>query len=207
MFWVINRRRLMAAEVETTPVYINPTVCKWFSLLHIQLIPPSHTRNDFCDLSPFRHFKTHDKIFVGFNIVCRGPLKVIIYTNSHLLIVAMSHLRTFCHQIHHPAKINNPNPSLQAFSTHSDSVQNGFFTFLLVRHKKRSKRHRWGLGSKVIIGTDTLSLERKVFLWSVKKVMKTFDQCQRFALKEECPGTEWLGRSCLVWFWSQLHWY
>ena len=120
---------------------------------------------------------------------------MIIYTNSYLLIVAMSHLRTFCHQIHHPAKINNPNPSLQAFSTHSDSVQNCFFTFLLVRHKKRSKRHRWGLGSKFIIGTDTLSLERKVFLWSVKKVMKTFDQCQRFALKEECPGTldHWVG--------------
>ena len=103
------------------------------------------------------------------------------------------HLRTFCHQIHHPARINNPNPSLQAFFTHPDSVQNGFFTRPLVRHKKRSKRHRWG--SKVIIGTDTLSLERKVFLWSVKKVMKTFDQCQRFALKEECPGTldHWVG--------------
>ena len=28
MFWVSNRRRLMAAEVENTPVYNNLTVCK-----------------------------------------------------------------------------------------------------------------------------------------------------------------------------------
>ena len=180
----------------------------WFSLLHIQLIPPSHTRNDFCDLSPFRLFKTHDKIFVGFNIVCRGPLKVIIYTNSHLLIVAMSHLRTFCHQIHHPAKINNPNPSLQAFSTHSDSVQNGFFTFLLVRHKKTFKATSLGAGQQIYYWNRYIVSWEKSFprecekghenIWSMSKV------CIERRVSRDIGS---LGRSCLVWFCSQLHWY
>ena len=49
-----------------------------FRSQNIQLVPPSHTRDDFFDLSPFRHFirgsvkkrgdgsLTHDKICVGF---------------------------------------------------------------------------------------------------------------------------------------------